>query len=111
MPRGNSLWRGPWLRKPGRWVSRGSAKAPLVWGSRAGTKAPMVEGPWADEIAPVGSPEGEARLVRSTEQRSWPGDATGAESTLAKMSEAEGRARRAVLRAHILRAVVMAMLP
>ena len=80
----------------------GARKASLVWGSRAGTKAPMVEGPGADEIAPVGSPEGEARLVRSTEQRSWAGGMQrGAKLPLP---------RCAVLHAHILRTVLTVML-
>ena len=62
----------------------------LGLGVQGGHEGPHGQGSGADEIAPVGSPEGEARLVRSTEQRSWPGDATGAESTLAKMSEDGG---------------------
>ena len=54
----------------------------------------MVEGPGADEIAPVGSPEGEAHLVRSTEQRSWAGGCNGGRSCpLAKM--------RGITRAHL----------
>src|ERR1017187_1890133 len=54
---------------------------------------------------PVGSPEGEARLVRSTERRSWSGGCNGGRSCpLAKMREPPGERSRG-LPAHILRAV------
>ena len=43
----------------------GERKSPLVWGFRAGTKALLIMGP-GDEIAPVGSPEGEAPMVGSS---------------------------------------------
>src|SRR5271166_4179233 len=51
---------------------------------------------------PVGSPEGEAHLVRSTEQRSWSGGCNGGRSDpLGKMREPSGERWR-VEHAHIL---------
>ena len=43
VPRGNSLWRGPWLRKPGRWASTRESEVSLRLGIPGRARRP----PWS----------------------------------------------------------------